>query len=55
MVACSEQMVQRHCTFAVVDEVDSILVDEVSKAADYSGQAEVNCLLILGQTTSLKA
>ena len=39
MVVYKEQMVQRHLYFAVVDEVDSILIDEARTPLIISGQA----------------
>ncbi|MEG2937359.1 MAG: preprotein translocase subunit SecA, partial [Vagococcus sp.] len=40
MVVYREQMVQRPLNFAVVDEVDSILIDEARTPLIISGQAE---------------
>lgn len=40
MVVYKEQMVQRPLNFAVVDEVDSILIDEARTPLIISGQAE---------------
>ncbi len=40
MVLYKEQMVQRPLYFAIIDEVDSILVDEARTPLIISGQAE---------------
>ncbi|WP_025729000.1 preprotein translocase subunit SecA [Atopobacter phocae] len=45
MVVYKEQMVQRPLNFAVVDEVDSILIDEARTPLIISGQAEKSNIL----------
>ena len=45
MVVYKEQMVQRSLNFAVVDEVDSILIDEARTPLIISGQAEKSTAL----------
>ncbi|MBC2177686.1 preprotein translocase subunit SecA [Listeria booriae] len=45
MVVYKEQMVQRPLSFAVIDEVDSILVDEARTPLIISGQAEKSTIL----------
>ena len=45
MVVYKEQMVQRSLNFAVVDEVDSILIDEARTPLIISGQAEKSIAL----------
>lgn len=45
MVVYKEQMVQRPLSYAVIDEVDSILVDEARTPLIISGQAEKSTIL----------
>ena len=40
MVIYKEQMVQRELNFAIIDEVDSILIDEARTPLIISGQAQ---------------
>ena len=40
MVLSKEEMVQRELNFAIVDEVDSILIDEARTPLIISGQIE---------------
>ncbi|NVY96827.1 preprotein translocase subunit SecA [Lactobacillus sp. DCY120] len=47
MVVYKEQMVQRPLNFAIVDEVDSILIDEARTPLIISGQAEQSTALYL--------
>ena len=44
MVVYKEQMVQRPLSFAVIDEVDSILIDEARTPLIISGEAEKSTL-----------
>lgn len=52
MVVYRHQMVQRPLNYAIVDEVDSILIDEARTPLIISGQAENPQLYIQEQTTS---
>ena len=55
MVVYKEQMVQRPLNFAILDEVDSILVDEARTPLIISGQAnQVRLLSTLVVTSLLK-
>ncbi|WP_239255198.1 preprotein translocase subunit SecA [Listeria ilorinensis] len=51
MVVYKEQMVQRPLSFAVIDEVDSILVDEARTPLIISGEAEKSTLLYVRANT----
>ncbi|WP_163654997.1 preprotein translocase subunit SecA [Listeria sp. PSOL-1] len=51
MVVYKEQMVQRQLPFAVIDEVDSILVDEARTPLIISGEAEKSTLLYVRANT----
>ncbi|WP_439443558.1 preprotein translocase subunit SecA [Listeria aquatica] len=51
MVVYKEQMVQRPLSFAIIDEVDSILVDEARTPLIISGEAEKSNLLYVRANT----
>ena len=53
MVLYKEQMVQRPLYFAIIDEVDSILVDEARTPLIISGQAAKSTDLVLRRQTVL--
>ncbi|EUJ27925.1 preprotein translocase subunit SecA [Listeria floridensis FSL S10-1187] len=51
MVVYKEQMVQRPLSFAIIDEVDSILIDEARTPLIISGEAEKSNLLYVRANT----
>lgn len=52
MVVYRHQMVQRPLNYAIVDEVDSILIDEARTPLIISGKQKNQQLYIQEQTTS---
>lgn len=54
MVVYKEEMVQRPLAFAVIDEVDSILVDEARTPLIISGEAEKSTILYVRANTFVR-